>query len=1363
MYLMNNTYTLNIFKKHIMKKIRYIPKLSLVAIFLLALSTSLMGQTYYVKVIQPNGGEQWASGTTHLISWTDNLSKKVTILLSSDGGTNYPDTLATVKGSTYSWKIPSNLSGTDFKIRVQSSLDQSVGDDSKSTFTIKVKGSIRLLQPSKKGIEWAKGSTHLISWTDNLQGPVKIELLGYMKSSKTPCSITTIAKSVKGSTHIWKIPDNLNSTNDTYKKTLLWQDNFDGDQVNKFPANWLSSGNGHTSYVTNENSYSAPNALSMQGISGGNWEALVHREFDNSYKHYLFEFAYLFTGQGSVGLHKGTLGNFSITSGSNWATNYGRRFVHFNTDSSIICIPSNSIIGHFKAHKWVYVKVDYKELSDDSVLVKYYINNQFVHQEKDKNIAQGENTLKYFTFHSGDTRCLYDNVRVSAITDKVLRPDEYKIKVSSVNDTTISDESNNTFAITKVPKGSFVKLIQPIKKGIEWASGTKHLISWNDNLSGKVNIELDSCDANGKVKKAFVVKNNVSGSTYNWKINSSFPVWKYYKIKVYSVNDTTVFDESNNLFAITDVPGGSHIQILQPSKKGIVWAQRTTHLISWKDNLKGNVNIMLSSDGGAHYSTLKSNVKGSTWSWKVPNDLTTVSSYKIKIVSADDSTINAESNNVFTVSTVPKGSFINVLQPNKKGIKWARNTTHLISWNDNLKGNVNINLVKCNSDGTPEVSRELYRISDFGIPNRTDISSTIFDNFGNFWMGTSNGLIKFDGKNWTVYNTSNFGFPNDDVLSLAIDGFGNIWFGTVLNGLVKFDGANWTVYNTSNSGLKDNSVWALGIDKSNNIWIGQILMDGNRLKSSGLEKFDGKNWTFYQSPNNSPISMYTGTVWAFTIDAVGNMWIGTNGGKGLAKFNGQNWTVYNTSNSGLPDNFISSLAMDASGNLWIGTHLSGLVKFDGANWTVYNTSNSGLPYNTISSIAIDGPENIWIGSSKYVSAYVEGRLTKFDGIHWSTDSTIIKPPTSININSSGNIYVGYYSENSPSPSNWFLQKINDPSYEIKKDVSGSTYPWKITNQFPVYGYYKVKVSSAEDPSVFDESNNLFAITKVPDVSFITVEQPNGGEQWTKGSSHLISWNDNLSGKVNVLLSTDDGNNYSLLKSNVKGSTWTWKIPSNTTISKKCKIKVESADDNTVNDESDNPFEITKVPDGSFITIKQPNGGEQWAVGTTHLISWNDNLSGKVNIYLENGTSSYLIKSGVEGSTYSWKIDGKDHASGSSATYSTGNNFKIKVVSADDNTMYGESDNPFEIIQKLTIDAFPNPATTQVTLKFNPKDNETYQISLYNRYNKNIFTRKVNAAYMKQLHISTFDLPNGFYFLRLTSPKGVIMKKIIVQH
>ena len=58
------------------------------------------------------------------------------------------------------------------------------------------------------------------------------------------------------------------------------------------------------------------------------------------------------------------------------------------------------------------------------------------------------------------------------------------------------------------------------------------------------------------------------------------------------------------------------------------------------------------------------------------------------------------------------------------------------------------------------------------------------------------------------------------VNAIAIDGQGNKWIGTNGGGLVKFDGVNWTVYNTWNSGLPDNNVRSIVIDRLGNKWIG---------------------------------------------------------------------------------------------------------------------------------------------------------------------------------------------------------------------------------------------------------------------------------------------------------------------------------------------------------------------------------------------------------------------------------------------------------------------------------------------------------------------------------------------------------------
>jgi len=77
------------------------------------------------------------------------------------------------------------------------------------------------------------------------------------------------------------------------------------------------------------------------------------------------------------------------------------------------------------------------------------------------------------------------------------------------------------------------------------------------------------------------------------------------------------------------------------------------------------------------------------------------------------------------------------------------------------------------------------------------------------------------------------------------------------------------------------------------------------------------------------------------------LWVGSAGG-GLVRFNKTDQSVvyYNKANSGIPDNYISSIIIDHNGNKWLGTYClegsyngqriyNSLVKFGGTKWTVF--------------------------------------------------------------------------------------------------------------------------------------------------------------------------------------------------------------------------------------------------------------------------------------------------------------------------------------------------------------------------------------------------------------------------------------------
>jgi sugar lactone lactonase YvrE len=141
-------------------------------------------------------------------------------------------------------------------------------------------------------------------------------------------------------------------------------------------------------------------------------------------------------------------------------------------------------------------------------------------------------------------------------------------------------------------------------------------------------------------------------------------------------------------------------------------------------------------------------------------------------------------------------------------------------------------------------------------------------------------------------------------------------------------------------------------------------------------------WTVHNTTNSG--LPYNG-ITDLALDAQGTIWVGTgrwwaHAGGGLAKFDGTNWTVYNTGNSGLPDNDHVSLSIDDLGNVWSGTE-GGLSKFDGTNWTVYLTHNSGLLSNRAGAPAFDAAGNAWIAT------FPDGGLARFDGENWTVYKT----------------------------------------------------------------------------------------------------------------------------------------------------------------------------------------------------------------------------------------------------------------------------------------------------------------------------------------------------------------------------------------
>jgi signal transduction histidine kinase/ligand-binding sensor domain-containing protein len=215
--------------------------------------------------------------------------------------------------------------------------------------------------------------------------------------------------------------------------------------------------------------------------------------------------------------------------------------------------------------------------------------------------------------------------------------------------------------------------------------------------------------------------------------------------------------------------------------------------------------------------------------------------------------------------------------------------------------------------------------------------------------------------------TTEDGLSQNAILALLQDHQGYLWIGTQ-NGLNRYDGLTFTHFRNdpeNPNSISYNSIIALFEDNEGYLWIGTW--------GGGLNRYDPATGIFshYVSDANDPASLSNSVVTSIYQDQQGRLWVGTLGGLDLFYPSTGKFIHYHNDPeepTSLSSDAISVIIPAGDGTMWVGTGAygtsgNGLNLFDPATGQVtrYGAYGACMISPDISSIATDPAGNLWIG------------------------------------------------------------------------------------------------------------------------------------------------------------------------------------------------------------------------------------------------------------------------------------------------------------------------------------------------------------------------------------------------------------------
>ena len=241
-----------------------------------------------------------------------------------------------------------------------------------------------------------------------------------------------------------------------------------------------------------------------------------------------------------------------------------------------------------------------------------------------------------------------------------------------------------------------------------------------------------------------------------------------------------------------------------------------------------------------------------------------------------------------------------------------------------------------------------------GLPQDT-ITAIAQTQDGYLWLGTNEGLARFDGYEFVILNDSTGDLPSNSVKALTVGLDGSLWVGTA-NGLVHFEANGQRKKYTTADGLPSNAIDELYVDHAGNLWI---------ATGGALALFDNKSFSQLLPTSEFPITVRT-----VYEDSHKNLWVGGLGG--VVRLTAGKFVSIMPWSS-LTGDLITRLIIDRRGNLWVAGSL-GLVQRSPDNKIHKFTKEDGLPDNFVRAVWLDHDDNLWAGTNSGLARLRDNRF-----------------------------------------------------------------------------------------------------------------------------------------------------------------------------------------------------------------------------------------------------------------------------------------------------------------------------------------------------------------------------------------------------